>query len=266
MINEKINLRPEDESVTLEAYVATDIDHNKRSAILVLPGGGYNICAHYEGEKIALQYFAAGINAFVLKYSVKGNNPDMKYPMPLVDASNAMKYIKDNAERFNIDRDKVFVLGFSAGGHLASMLGTIWHRPEVYENAQPMEYGYNKPAGMILCYPVISSGEFIHIGSFQNLCGTGLSDEEYARYSSELNVDDKTCPAFLWHTSTDNAVPVENTLLMGMALSKQKIPCEIHIYPIGNHGLGLPNEDTSDLAKMHISEWMENSIKWLKSL
>ena len=101
MINEKINLRPEDASVTLETYVATDIDHEKRSAILVLPGGGYNMCAHYEGEKIALQYFAAGINAFVLKYSVKGNNPDMKYPMPLVDASNAMKYIKDNAERIH---------------------------------------------------------------------------------------------------------------------------------------------------------------------
>ena len=142
MINEIVYLRNEDKTVTLEAYVAKDIDHAKRSAMLVLPGGGYSICAHHEGEKIALQYFAAGINAFVLNYSVKSNNPDMKYPMPLVDVANAMKYIKDNAERFNIDKDKVFVLGFSAGGHLASMAGTIWHRPEVYENAQPMEYPF----------------------------------------------------------------------------------------------------------------------------
>jgi len=265
MINEIVYLRNEDKTVTLEAYVAKDIDHAKRSAMLVLPGGGYSICAHHEGEKIALQYFAAGINAFVLNYSVKSNNPDMKYPMPLVDVANAMKYIKDNAERFNIDKDKVFVLGFSAGGHLASMAGTIWHRPEVYENAQPMEYGYNKPCGMVLCYPVSSSWYLAHRGSFNNLCGNGLSDEEYAKYSSELNVDDKTCPAFLWHTSTDNAVPVENSLLMGMALKKQGIPFEMHIYPIGNHGLGLPNEDVSDIAKMHISEWMENSIKWVKS-
>lgn len=265
MINETVYLREEDKNVTLETYVATDINHSKRSAVLVLPGGGYSICAHHEGEKIALQYFAAGINAFVLKYSVKSTNPDMKYPMPLVDASNAMKYIKDNAERFNIDKDKVFVLGFSAGGHLASTLGTIWHRSEVYENAQPMEYGYNKPCGMILCYPVISSGEFAHKGSFYNLCGSGLPEEEYAKYSSELNVDEKTCPAFLWHTSTDGTVPVENSLLMGMALKKQGIPFEMHIYPIGSHGLGLPDEDAADTAKMHISEWMENSIKWVKS-
>lgn len=265
MINEVVYLRDEDKSVTLETYVATDIDHGKRSAVLVFPGGGYHMCAHHEGEKIALQYFAAGINAFVLKYSVKGNNPDMKYPMPQVDASNAMKYIKDNAERFNIDKDKVFVLGFSAGGHLASTMGTIWHRPEIYENAQPMEYGYNKPAGMILCYPVISYSDFGHKGSFHNLCGAGLPEEEYKKYSSELNVDDRTCPAFLWHTSTDNAVPVENSLVMGLALKKQGIQFEMHIYPEGNHGLGLPNENVTDIAKMHISEWMENSIKWVKS-
>lgn len=264
MLHETVYLRDEDKSVTLETYVATDIEHEKRMAMLVLPGGGYNVCAHHEGEKIALQYFAAGINAFVLKYSVKSTNPDMRYPMPLVDVANAMKYIKDNAERFNIDKDKVFVLGFSAGGHLASMAGTIWHRPEIYENAQPMEYGYNKPCGMVLCYPVISSGEFAHKGSFNNLCSTGLTDDEYAKYSSELNVDEKTCPAFLWHTSTDATVPVENSLLMGMALKKQGIPFEMHVYPVGNHGLGLPDENISDLRAMSISSWMPLSIEWIK--
>ena len=265
MINEVVYLRDEDKSVTLETYVATDIDHSKRSAVLVFPGGGYSICAHHEGEKIALQYFAAGINAFVLKYSVKSTNPDMKYPMPQVDASNAMKYIKDNAERFNIDKDKIFVLGFSAGGHLASTMGTIWHRPEIYEKAQPMEYGYNKPAGMILCYPVISYSDFGHKGSFHNLCGAGLPEEEYKKYSSELNVDERTCPAFFWHTSNDGGVPVDNSLVMALALKKQGIKFEMHVYPDGKHGLGLPNEDEQNIPMMHISEWMENSIKWVKS-
>lgn len=265
MINEIIKLRKNDESVTLETYVASESNAtSKRKAILVLPGGGYSGCAHHEGEKIALQYFAAGINAFVLNYSVKGKNPNMQYPMPLVDASNAMKYIKDNSERFNIDKNMVFVLGFSAGGHLASMLGTIWHREEVYKNSQPMEYGYNKPAGMILCYPVITSGKFAHKGSFYNLCGENLSEEEYAKYSSELNVDERTCPAFLWHTSDDTCVPSENSLLMALALKKQKIPFEMHIYPNGSHGLGLPNENPTDLQKTDISSWIQHSINWIK--
>lgn len=261
MINEIINLRKDNPQVTLTTYVASDSEGvAPRRAILVLPGGGYHGCAHHEGEKIALNFLAAGINAFVLNYSTKSNNPDMRYPMPLVDASNAMKYIKDNAKKYNIDPNKVFVLGFSAGGHLASMLGTIWHRDEVYAACEPMEYGYNKPAGMLLCYPVITP-EY-HYGSFCNLLGDKPTKDELDYVSSELNVDERTVPTFFWHTSDDSCVLVESSLVMAKALRQQKIPFEMHVYPHGPHGLGLPdgNGDYADVAT-----WITHAIYWLKN-
>ncbi len=270
MIHERVNLRKDNPEIVLDTYVCRDLEGTApRRAVLVLPGGGYCLCAHHEGEHIALSYLAAGINAFVLNYSTTSNTPDLNYPAPLVDASNAMKYIRDNAERFNIDKDKICVLGFSAGGHLAGMLGTIWHRQEVYDAAEPMEFGYNKPNGMILCYAVASAGKFAHRGSFDNLlCGGDSSEAKREYLSNELNVDERTCPAFLWHTSDDTCVPVENTLLMAGALSANKIPFEVHIYPHGNHGLGLPNGDGGfpSIDGAHISTWMPLSIEWIKSL
>ena len=142
MINEVINIRKDNPDITLTTYVSTDLETVKpRKAVLIFPGGGYHHLAHHEGEKIALNFLSAGINAFVLRYSSIGNTPEMAYPKPMVDASNAMKYIKDNAKRYNIDPDNVFVLGFSAGGHLASAMGTIWHREDIYAASEPMEDG-----------------------------------------------------------------------------------------------------------------------------
>ncbi len=266
MIHERIYLRPENQEVYLDTYIAENPQKQTRPAILVCPGGGYTMCAAHEAEVIALQYVARGINAFVLYYSTKGNDADFKYPKPLVDASNAMKHIKDNSERYNINPDNVFVLGFSAGGHLASTLGTIWHRKEVYDAAEAMEYGYNKPRGMILCYPVISYPEFSHVGSFYNLGGPEKTEEEYKYLSSEKNVDENTCPAFLWHTSEDKCVPVENSLLMASALSRAKIPFELHIYPYGHHGVGYTAYDMSGFNDPHIASWIPLSIEWIYNL
>ena len=265
MINEVIQIRPDNPAVTLTTFVSTDRPEvQPRRSVLILPGGGYCGCAHHEGEKIALNYLASGINAFVLNYSTKGNTPNLKYPMPLIDASNAMTYIKDNAERYNIDPSNVFVLGFSAGGHLASMLGTIWHREEVYAAAEPMEYGYNKPAGMILCYPVITP-EY-HRGTLNTLWGGKCTEEELKYVSSELNVDERTCPAFFWHTADDDCVKVESSLVMAKALSAQKIPFEMHIYPHGRHGLGVPDGNGTTENYTNIATWMKHSIVWLKNL
>lgn len=271
MINERIYLRKGDDTVHLTTYVNTDGKNGPCSAVLVLPGGGYHHLAAHEGEKIALSYLAAGINAFVLHYSITSNNPDMRYPMPLVDASNAIKHIKDNAEKYNINPDRIFVLGFSAGGHLASMLGTLWHRSEVYENAEKMEFGYNKPCGMLLCYAVITPEEFEHkdkkvqqINTFKNLLGEGLSIEEYNYCNTSKYVDENTCPAFFWHTSEDCAVPVESAFTMAMAMRKHEIPIEMHIYPKGAHGLGLP-DGTVKPKDSHICTWMPLSIEWIKS-
>lgn len=264
MINEIISLRPENSAVTLTTYVAKDLEGTPpRHAVLVLPGGGYQCCAHHEGEKIALYYLASGINAFVLNYSNLDNNPDMMYPMPLVDASNAMKHIRDNAKKYNVNPDSIYVLGFSAGGHLASTLGTIWHRKEVYDAAEPMEYGYNKPNGMILCYPVIHPEG--HIGSFGNLFGKNQKDERIASVTSNLNVDERTCPAFLWHTSDDTCVDVSSSLVMAQALHNYNIPFELHIYPRGNHGLGVPDGTEGAANNPDISTWMAHSIDWIRN-
>lgn len=263
MINEVINLRPENPEITLTTYVARDIgDVPARNAVLVLPGGGYHGCAHHEGEKIALNYLAAGINAFVLNYSNQGNTPGMRYPMPLVDASNAMKHIKDNAKKYNIAPDKVYVLGFSAGGHLASTLGTIWHRKEVYAAAEPMEYGYNKPNGMILCYPVIHPEG--HRGSFNNLLGENPTQEQLDYVTSNLNVDERTCPAFLWHTSDDDCVNVKSSLVMASALKDASIPFELHVYPKGPHGLGIPDGTEGAADYPDVTTWIKHSIDWIR--
>ncbi len=264
MLNEVINLRKDNPEVTLTTYVASDGANAKpRRAILVLPGGGYEMLAHHEGEKIALNYLAAGINAFVLNYSTKGNNKSMKYPMPQVDVANAMKYIKDNAGKYNIDPEKVFVIGFSAGGHLAATAGVFWDREEIYKDAEPMDYGYNKPCGMILSYPVINYNS--NKGSFHNLAGEGLEENEYNYYSPDLYVDDKTCPAFIWHTSDDPAVNVQGSLSLASKLKDNNIPFEMHIYPHGNHGLGLPDGNAS-VKLDNVATWMKHSIEWIKSI
>ncbi|MBQ3573697.1 MAG: alpha/beta hydrolase [Clostridia bacterium] len=266
MINEVIYLRPENPKVTLTTYVVTDeIGTKPRPAVLVCPGGSYTYCAPHEGEKIAKKYLEEGFNAFVLNYSVKENTPDLKYPMPLVDASNAMKHIKDNAERYNIDRDKVFVCGFSAGGHLAAMLGTMWHREEVYKAAKKMEYGYNKPAGMLLCYPVIRAKE--HMASFENLLGGAAADEKSLDYlAADLSVDDKTCPAFLWHTADDISVNVDSSFAMASALKSAGVMFEMHIYRAGGHGLGYPDGKDGGPRRPDVATWFERSIDWINTV
>ena len=261
MINEVIQIRKDNPAITLTTYVSTDLAGVKpRKAVLIFPGGGYNHLAHHEGEKIALNFLSAGINAFVLKYSSRLITPDMAYPKPQVDASNAMKYIKDNAERYNIDPNYVFVLGFSAGGHLASSMGTIWHKDEIYADSEPMEYGYNKPAGMILCYPVTTAK--YHAGSLGNLYGHIPTQEEYDAVDSVLNVDERTCPAFFWHTSDDSCVPVESSLLMAKAMKEHGIKFEMHVYPEGRHGLGIPDGNGTEDNYPNIATWIKHAIYW----
>lgn len=266
MINEVIQLRKENPDVTLTTYVASDNQETPlKRAIIICPGGSYKSCADHEGEKIALNYMAAGINAFVLNYSTTSICHDMRYPMPLVDVSNAMKHIKDHAEKYHIDKEKVFVCGFSAGGHLASMLGTIWHREEVYAEAEKMEYGYNKPAGMILCYPVINPEG--HLGSFKVLLNEDEPTEENLRsLSSDLNVDDRTCPAFIWHAADDISVDAESSVKMALALKREGIKFELHIYPEGGHGLGYPDGNGWGKYNQTVAKWFKQSTEWIKSL
>lgn len=267
MLNQVISLRPDDPDITLTAYVA-DEGWKNRDAMLVLPGGGYSgICDDREGEPIALAFLARGVNAFVLKYSVAAK---AKFPRPLVDASLAMAYIKDHADEFHIDPNRVFCVGFSAGGHLSASLGTLWHLPEV-DAASGLPHGKNKPAGMVLCYAVLTSNEMAHKGSFYNILGTQTpTDEELDRYSIEKHIDDNTVPAFLMHTAEDPVVPVENALYTAEALSKQKIPFELHIYPHGLHGMALGDWQTSRGNQAWeddaVAKWIDDAVYWMKGI
>jgi acetyl esterase/lipase len=268
MICETIQLFQDLPNVTLTTYVASVLDgvpfNNKRKAILVIPGGGYHNCANREGEPMAHVFLAAGFNAFVLQYSTVSTG-DPTWPNPLADASAAMKYIRDHAERYCIDPDYVFVIGSSAGGHLAASLGTLWDNDEI-EALLGMEKGQNRPTGMILCYPVITGGEYAHRGSFNNILGEKRNDPDaIAALSLENCVSEKTAPTFIWTTAEDTCVPPQNTLFFAKALAEQKIPFELHIYPKGGHGASLNNEIVA-CRYPAVADWVEDAIRWMKSI
>ncbi len=264
MKHEVINLRKEpinDFMPTLTAYIldeCMDTDSRRKlPAMIVCPGGGYSFRSKREGEVIALQFSAAGYHAFVLDYAVA---PDNCYPEPQKNLSDALSIVRKNAEEWRIDPDKIALIGFSAGGHLAASLATMW-------NKEPLKTGngINKPNAAILSYPVISSVEGVsHMGSFDNLCG---DDRELrAKLSLETQVDTDTPPCFIWHTYSDQTVPVENSLRFANALNKAKIPFEMHIFPDGPHGLALSNYITAKEENFNVPEaqvWVELAVKWL---
>ena len=211
-------------------------DGRRRPAVLVLPGGGYCVTSEREATPIALEFLSCGAAAFVLHYSVA---PD-RFPTSLCQVYAAIRQIRDNADEWNIDPDRISVIGFSAGGHLAASSGVLW-------NSEVAKYcgfadGRHKPNGMILCYPVITGGEKAHRGSFDNLLGENASAGKVDYLSLEKRVDSDTPRAFIWHTFEDNCVPVENSLLFASALVKNGISTELHIYPHGWHGMSLVND------------------------
>ena len=265
MLHETIKFDEFDDSAYLEIYIADKVGDFVRNAILVIPGGGYaEVCAEREGEPIAMAFMPYGYNAFVLHYST------LKKPFPahLIQASNAIKHIKDNAEKYNIDPEKIYTVGFSAGGHLAASLGTMWHKKEIYDVVD-MPFGYNKPKGMMLIYPVISPKH--HTGSFDNLLmEQNASSEKLDAVAIEHNVDERSCPAYILHTSNDEMVDVKNSLIIADALASHSIKFEMHIYPDAPHGVALGNEITKcgnpKWCNDAISKWIENAVLWADTL
>lgn len=263
---EKIML---DEDTRLDIYIADPVHWLKRKAILVMPGGAYSmICHDHEGELIGQAFIPYGFNVFILHYSV---GRKAAYPRQLIQASLAVKHIRDHAEEYNIDPDEVYAIGFSAGGHLCGSLGVQWNKPEIYD-AVPMPYGYNKPKGVMLIYPVVSgTSEYSHKESFQHLHCTDTPTKEQLELSSlELQVTPDAVPAFLVHGGADDLVPAENSLLLANAYSKAKVPFELHVYPKGRHGFCLGNHITGQGADYHCQEsietWLNNAILWTKTL
>jgi acetyl esterase/lipase len=265
MLYEKILFDDSDKNAYLEVFSPDKVGDFKRNALLVIPGGGYSgVCADREGEPIALAFIPLGFCSFVLHYTVK----EKPFPSHLVQASKAIKYIKDNSEKYNIDKDKVFAVGFSAGGHLAATLGCMWNKKEIYDEIS-MPYGYNKPKGVMLIYPVISAK--FHKISFDNLWyGEELTEEKKMQSSCENAVSGESCPAFILHTSNDSVVDVRNSLIYADALKQNGIEFEMHIYPDGPHGVALGNEITKcgneKWCNKAIEKWISHANEWAKGI
>ncbi|MBQ2802851.1 MAG: alpha/beta hydrolase [Lachnospiraceae bacterium] len=246
---------------------------DKRPLVLLCPGGGYGRTSDREAESMALQFLAMGYHAAVLRYSCA----PAKYPTALKELASAMLLIRKNAEEWHIDSDRIVVQGCSAGGHLAASLGMFWDEDFLAESLGlgEAEHELLKPNGMILCYPVITSGEFAHRGSFDNLIGTAVEISEQKRkemllekLSLENQVSDKTPKAFIWHTFEDQSVPVENSLFLVSAMRKAGIPTEFHMYPKGKHGLALANDltKTSDgeAVQEECTSWIGLAHTWME--
>ena len=264
MTYDKIYLREGHPDVFLETYIAEPVGAKKRKAILVIPGGGYGgVCADREGEPIAMAFMPYGYNGFVLHYTVGRKEP---YPAQLREVTLAIKHIKDNAENYNINPDEVFTVGFSAGGHLSATIGTQWKHPAVYE-AMDMPYGYNKPKGTMLIYPVIDNHDF----SFHFLlCNDHPTEEQLDQVRLSKHVDADTCPTFIMHTSNDQEVNIQNSLNFAQALGKAGHKFEMHIYPDAPHGIALGNDITEcafpGWRNGAIAEWVRLAAKWAETL
>ena len=234
-----------------------------RPAVIICPGGGYAYRSDREAEPVAMRFLAQGIHAFVLEYSVA----PARYPAAALELAAAVQLVRRNADALGVKPDQIYVMGFSAGGHLCATVGTLWHTPVF---AQALGAGGEKswrPDGMLLCYPVITMGEYTHQGSRDCLLGSGAPAALRDALSLETGVTAETVPAFLWHTYEDGAVPVENVLLFATALRKAGVPFELHIYEKGGHGLALCDVTTAQGSE-HIApdnaNWMRMALAWLR--
>ena len=259
-------------SDSIPPYESVAVSKEKRNtsglkpAVILCPGGGYEMTSDREAEPVAIQYIAKGYQAAILRYSVK----PAKYPLALLQLAKAVAHLREYADEYHIDTEKIVVQGFSAGGHLACSLGVFWKKPFLSETLG-VSAEQIRPNGMILCYPVITSGEYAHRGSFEALLGEDAYDPEKRKEQSlELQMTKDTPPTFLWHTEPDDCVPVENSLFFFEALHKNKIPVEMHIYPAGGHGLSLANEETKRQDGSGIQpecqSWMELACGWMSRL
>ena len=228
---------------------------NKKSdvAIVIFAGGAYAFRSAHEGVGYAEFLSENGYNAFVVDYRVA---PDY-FPLPLLDARRAVRFVRANAEKFCVDKNKVLVMGSSAGGHLAALVSTYTQKIDG-ECADNIDKENFLPNGQILCYPVIASDESIaHIDSYKHLLGTNFDKKEL--FSPELLVNQTTPPAYIWHTSEDDCVNVINSYRYAASLREFLIPCEMHIFPYGPHGAGLARQFP------HITRWKEWLLEWLQT-
>ena len=275
--------------VAVDVYVprvSREIDAQiRRPAIVVCPGGGYAFCSEREAEPIALRFMAEGFNVFVVWYRVgeaegdedRGHDAsgwyqkakEHTFPLPQHDAAAVIAHVRANAEQYHTDPDRIAIMGFSAGGHLAASVSGLWQHAELWQELG-LEPQQVRPNAAVLCYPVIVSDEDAHRGSCVHLSGCE-EIAEHAQYDVTNWVTEHYPPTFLWHTFTDDTVPVQNSLRMGLALANAGVLTELHVYPRGRHGLSLANDMTChaqdySLQQAECTPWTGLAARFLKSL
>ena len=257
----------------------------RRPAIVVCPGGGYAFCSERESEAIALRFVTEGFNVFVLWYRVGEcaddethdhdaagwylKSPQHTFPLPQHDIASAVAHVRAHAAQYHTDPNRIAVMGFSVGGHLAASLSGLWHHAQLWQ-----ELGLTpedvRPNAAVLCYPVIVSDQDAHRGSFVHLSGRE-EIAQHAQYDVTNWVSENYPPTFLWHTFTDADVPVQNSLRMGLALANAGVLSEMHIFPRGRHGLSLANSITchrndASMQQEECTIWPSLAARFLKSL
>jgi len=224
------------------------------AAVIVCPGGSYiNLSMDKEGYAVAKFLNTLGISAFVLKYRL---GPRYHHPIELGDAQRAIRAVRSRAEQYGFQPDRIGIMGFSAGGHLASTAGTHFDAGNAAAS-DPIDRVSSRPDFLVLCYPVISFTQYFHAGSKKNLLGDNPDPALVEKLSNELQVTKDTPPTFLFHTTTDATVPVENSVMFYSALRKAGVPAEMHIYERGPHGVGLaPNDPVLSTWPGRLADWL----------
>lgn len=246
--------QPEDQP-SITPYVLPKGSGGAGSAVVICPGGGYqNLSMDKEGYQVAKWLNSLGVSAFVLKYRL---GPRYHHPIELGDAQRAIRIVRSRAEQYGLRADRIGIMGFSAGGHLASTAGTHYDAGDA-KAAETVDRVSSRPDFMVLCYPVITFGQFAHVGSRRNLLGNDPDPKLVENLSNELQVTKDTPPTFLFHTTTDGTVPVENSVMFYSALRKAGVAAELHIYERGPHGVGLAQNDPV------LATWPARLADWLK--
>lgn len=296
MLINKIKLWENNNEVTLTAYIldnSQEINIKRRPTVIICPGGGFLMTSDREAEPIAVKFSGEGYNVFILRYTIHFNdknldsnnlprgNEESTYPRPLLDLGKAILTVRRNADAWSVDTNKIFVCGFSAGGHLAASLGVHWNDKLLKEKFR-VESELFRPNGLILGYPILdyslieelrlekndkSLNEFWK-SSNKAIFGETNPSQEYLKKLSPVNyISKNTPPTFMWHTASDGLVSVRNSLNFATELSKKGISYELHIFENGGHGLALCNEVTAN-EPSHVNKnaekWFDMAIAWLE--
>lgn len=248
------------EAYLQETWKSKEIAPRKVPSVIICPGGAYSNVSDREHFPVGREFLAAGYHVFILTYSVKEEAKDFK---PLCQLAATISHIRKHAEDWMADPDRIAVSGFSAGGHLAASIGTL----ALSDAFQQVWQGDRNilPNAMVLAYPVLLANEFAHAGTIKNVSGCDVNTETYRYFGLDQYVCKKTPPTFLWHTVTDEAVPVENSLQFASALHREGVSFELHVFPEGRHGMSVCTQEVGSYNPYN-ARWVSWALAWLNQL